>query len=396
MVLHWNGLFGLDAFSYTVGDCLFYTFQVLLHFRYSSTELRNGLIDYFLACFKNGYAEALQSYEYELEFDFLRQLHGIDHVATYFSKMRFSASPILPAHQRGLWGDTFCIRWLSNWLNISVGIWSLTRKTRYLLFNKTAFDNPYCILFHDVDALSGHYEPLLYIKMSICNTEGPCIYLFVICKYLQSQWKQILDGIDYYGLQLAKNGVSSCGDSLFNAICCFVAVDFDVQSLHLYTVQSFCNGIIGGSEQDFRCLHHHLCPYLMENMPVVGSWQEYLVNMALPYEEGNMEGCRFNLQWLSMIFRVKIQVWSASPAGTVHSWVIDSNYDQIIHILSLKTDTTHIHYEPLLGDISSLGLSVHATQTTSNLHTRGMFFSQNESPPGCDMGKQGLNRKKHA
>ena len=100
--------------------------------------------------------------------------------------------------------------------------------------------------------------------------------------------------------------MSSCGDSLFNAICCLVLAKFDVQSLGLYTVQSFCNGIIGGSEQAFRCLHQHLCPYLVENMLVVGSWQEYLVNTTLPYEEGNMEGCRFCLQWLSMVFRVKI------------------------------------------------------------------------------------------
>ena len=167
VVLHRNGLFRLDAFSYTVGDFIFDTFQVLLHFRYLLTELCNGLIDYFLACFKNGDVEALQFYEYELESDFLRQLHGIHDVATYFSKMWLSTSPILPAHERGIWGDTFCIRWLSNWMNISVGIWSLTRKTRYLLFNKIASNNPYCILFHDANFVSGHYEPLLYIKMSI-------------------------------------------------------------------------------------------------------------------------------------------------------------------------------------------------------------------------------------
>jgi hypothetical protein len=68
VVLHSNALFRLDAFSYTVGDCLFDTFQVLLHFRYSSIELRNGLIDYFLSYFKNGDAEALQSYGYKIFF----------------------------------------------------------------------------------------------------------------------------------------------------------------------------------------------------------------------------------------------------------------------------------------------------------------------------------------
>ena len=60
-VLHSNGIFRLDAFSYTVGDCLFDAFQVLLHLWYSSTDLRNGLIDYFLGCLKNGDVEALES-----------------------------------------------------------------------------------------------------------------------------------------------------------------------------------------------------------------------------------------------------------------------------------------------------------------------------------------------
>jgi hypothetical protein len=64
-----------------------------------------------------------------------------------------------------------------------------------------------------------------------------------------------------------------------------------------------------------------------------------------------------------MIFKVNIHVRLPLPDGTVQSWVTDSNYDQTIDILSLKTDTTHIHDEPLLGHIGSLGFSVHATQT---------------------------------
>jgi hypothetical protein len=199
-----------------------------MHFGYSSTDLCNGLIDYFLGCLKNVNTKALESYEYELEYDFLWQLHGIHYVATYFSKMWLSTSPIRPTHERGIWGDTFFIWWLSNWLNISNGIWSLTRKTRYLLFKKTASDNPYCIVFHDPNVVSGHYEPLLYRKMSICNVEGAHIYLSLICKDLESQWKWIMHHIDYHGLQLATIVVSSCGDSLFNAFCCLVAAEFDV------------------------------------------------------------------------------------------------------------------------------------------------------------------------
>jgi hypothetical protein len=60
----------------------------------------------------------------------------------------------------------------------------------------------------------------------------------------------------------------------------------------------------------------------------------------------------------------------------------------------LKRDTKHIHYEPLLENIGGLELNVHATQTASNLHTHSMPFSQNETPSGCDMAIQGMNKKK--
>jgi hypothetical protein len=74
----------------------------------------------------------------------------------------------------------------------------------------------------------------------------------------------------------------------------------------------------------------------------------------------------------------------------------DSNYDRTFDILSLKIDTTHIHYEPLLRHIGGSGLDVHATQTASNLHTRGMIFSENETLVGCDMAIEGLNKKNNA
>jgi hypothetical protein len=128
-------------------------------------------------------------------------------------------------------------------------------------------------------------------------------------------------------------------------------------------------------------------------MSAVGSWKEYLVNMVLSYEKGCMEGCRLCFPWFSVIFRVNIQVWLPFPYATVHSWVIDSNCDRTIDILSLKIDTTHIHYEPLLAHIGSSGLTVHATETTSNFHKRVMIFCENKSPPSCDMGKQVLNKK---
>jgi hypothetical protein len=135
--------------------------------------------------------------------------------------------------------------------------------------------------------------------------------------------------IDFHGLQLATIVVSSCGDSLFNAICYLVVAEFDVQSLRLYTGQSFCNAILGSSQQVFNCFHKHLSPYLLEYILAIASWQEYLVNMALPYEKGNVEGCRFCLQSLSIIFRVNIQVWSTQMAQSIPSLFIQIMIKQL-------------------------------------------------------------------
>jgi hypothetical protein len=74
-------------------------------------------------------------------------------------KCGLSASSNVNENERGLWGDTFCIRWLEKWLNISIAVWSLMRKTKYFHFNINANADPYCILFHDANPVSGHYEP---------------------------------------------------------------------------------------------------------------------------------------------------------------------------------------------------------------------------------------------
>jgi hypothetical protein len=111
-----------------------------------------------LVCLDNGDIEALESYELELGSDFLYELHGIHDINIYLSKMWLSASSNVNENERGLWGDTFFIRWLEKWLNISIVVWSLTRKTKYFHFNRNANADPNCILFHDANPISGHYN----------------------------------------------------------------------------------------------------------------------------------------------------------------------------------------------------------------------------------------------
>ena len=71
---------------------MFNSFEVLLHFRYTSNQLRNGLIEHFLFCLNNNDVEAIESCQYEIASDFLYELHGITDIDTYLRKMRCSAS----------------------------------------------------------------------------------------------------------------------------------------------------------------------------------------------------------------------------------------------------------------------------------------------------------------
>jgi hypothetical protein len=62
--------------------------------------------------------------------------------------------------------------------------------------------------------------------------------------------------------------------------------------------------------------------------------------------------------------------------------------------MSLKTDTPHIHYQPLMRNTTSSGSADHAIQTALNLHKHRMLFNENEPHPSCDEAIQILNKKR--
>ena len=45
-----SNLFRLQHFHYNVGDYLFNALAILMHFRYTSTEIREATINHFLVC----------------------------------------------------------------------------------------------------------------------------------------------------------------------------------------------------------------------------------------------------------------------------------------------------------------------------------------------------------
>ena len=160
-VLQMHGLFRLQNFAYAVGDCLFNALQVLLDFRYTATEIREGIIEHFRACLEKQDEEAIRSYELELNSNSLIEMHNVNDPEIYLDKMCKSAVIDILPEDRGLWGDIFCVHWASNWLRRPIRIWSKSQARSYLHFNSTLSTDTYDILFHDENPLAGHFEPLL-------------------------------------------------------------------------------------------------------------------------------------------------------------------------------------------------------------------------------------------
>jgi len=136
-----------------------------------------------------------------------------------------------------------------------------------------------------------------------------------------------------HGLSSAVSNEFSCRDSLFETICYLVATNFNVQSLRLYIVQSFCNAITSGDHIALHFLNQHLMPDVIFNMTIINSWQAYLVNMVM-HKKGKIEGGPFYLQRISIIFNVNIQVWSSRTMNILSLYPTLSTYDKKVDVLS--------------------------------------------------------------
>jgi hypothetical protein len=108
-----------------------------------------------------------------------------------------------------------------------------------------------------------------------------------MCKDLEYHWCN-MHKMHCYGLSKAITNTSNCGDSLFGAICYLIKTNFDVQSLRLYIMQSFCNAVTSGDHNALHCLRQHLGPGAIHNTTMIGDWKGYIVNMEMPYERGRI------------------------------------------------------------------------------------------------------------
>ncbi len=81
------------------------------------------------------------------------------------------------------------------------------------------------------------------------------------------------------------------------------------------------------------------------------SWhclETYLIN------RGSIPFC---LQWISIIFKVNIQLWPFITNISVNLYSIYSYCSKTYHIVSCKTYAFQIHYEPLVRE--EIGYEIH-------------------------------------
>ena len=75
--------FWLRNFHYEVGDSLFDALVILLHFLYTSIEIREGITNHFHDTLDFNDPSSLQSLHIDLAFDYLSMLHGIKDIDMY-------------------------------------------------------------------------------------------------------------------------------------------------------------------------------------------------------------------------------------------------------------------------------------------------------------------------
>jgi hypothetical protein len=82
-----EGLFIINKFKYNVGDFLFDSLELLLKYQYTSMQLRNGTIYYFLTYLGNHEKDTIISHHRDLDPQNLHELHKVDDPQTYLCKM---------------------------------------------------------------------------------------------------------------------------------------------------------------------------------------------------------------------------------------------------------------------------------------------------------------------
>ena len=230
---------------------------------------------------------------------------------------RLASMDIAPEH-RGLWGDIFCIHWALNWLKIPIRIWSKSQGKCYLHFNLNLSEDTFDILFHDENALAGYFEP--FLRNGSSNLEEN-----------QVNEVHMSEDVD--------------GESCFQTLCQLHNNEYDVFRLRRIVAQTFCNAIMQNDSFVIRCIHAYIGNDVIKKVPKIVNWQGYIIQLALPYKEGNIEGGLFVYQWLARTLIIEIHIWSFDTRKITTSIPFSTKGENVFDILDIRTNK--IVYKPL-------------------------------------------------
>ena len=321
-VLENYGLFRLQNFAYVMGDCLFNAFEVLLHFRYTSIEIRERVIEHFRACLQKRDEKAIESYQVELNSHSLMEMHKLTDPKVYLNKMSKSTTTNIAPNDRGLWGDGFCIHWASNWLKIPIQVWLKTKGTVYFHFNWKLTTYTYGILFHDENWLVGHFEPLLWKRNIITSSN-----------FEENEVEKI------------HMSESTYGESCFETLCELHDNEYNVACLRCIVSQTFCNAIMQNDSFAIGCIQKYINHDVIKNVPKIANWQGYMIQLTLSYKEGNIEGGLFVLCWLARALNIEIHLWSSKTGKMTTSIPSFAQPSKVFDIVEIQRDI--VVYVPL-------------------------------------------------
>ena len=57
------------------------------------------------------------------------------------------------------------------------------------------------------------------------------------------------------------------------------------------------------------CIKKYMNKHAMRKITDLVDWQHYIVQLALPYEEGHVDGGHFVYDWLCYILNIDIYIW---------------------------------------------------------------------------------------
>jgi len=187
--------------------------------------------------------------------------------------MSKSTSSTIAPKQRGLWGDSFSVHWLSNGIKIPIRLWSKKQMKSYLHFNSEIQTHTYDILFHDENSHNGHFEPLL--RKREMNTDIGTIQNTSTKTYEERRFQclQLDAKLIQKRLQRFPNFSSIYSESAFTTISHLTQHEYDVVCLHRIVSQTFCNAFKRGDPFAFQCIQKYVANDAFQTSFNISNWQ---------------------------------------------------------------------------------------------------------------------------